>query len=236
MSSCEFIHYMNSHSSCEFIYYVNSYLSCKFIHYVNSYFSCEFIHCMNSYSSCEFIHCMNSYSAGALPYFWVQLPLFVFGAEKVAKCYCSCPDDGNVHHHWLWNMNTRVGGLRLACNHVVRHDGFCSSCCLSKSKNKSKSAKEIWNKINSFFRMNCGARQRGLVIVHGLVALFLEVIALAIILLVVRLVVPCVLVIALTMIMASIVLMTMIRSAIVAIVSVALMVVKIFVATALLVA
>jgi hypothetical protein len=71
---------------------------------------------------------------------------------------------------------------------------------------------------------------------HALVALFLEVIALAIILLVVGLVVPRVLVIASTTIMASIVLMTIVRSAIVAITSVALMVVAIFVATVLLVA
>jgi hypothetical protein len=27
----------------------------------------------------------SSYSARPIPYFWVQLPLFVFGAEKVAK-------------------------------------------------------------------------------------------------------------------------------------------------------
>jgi hypothetical protein len=71
---------------------------------------------------------------------------------------------------------------------------------------------------------------------HGLVALFLEVITLAIILLVVGLVVPCVLVVALTMIMVSIVLMTIIRPAIVAIALVALMVVRIFVAMVLLVA
>jgi hypothetical protein len=71
---------------------------------------------------------------------------------------------------------------------------------------------------------------------HGLVTLFLEVIALAIILLVVGLVVPCVLVLALTTIVALIVLMTIIRSGIVAIVSVASMVVTIFVATVLLVA
>jgi hypothetical protein len=71
---------------------------------------------------------------------------------------------------------------------------------------------------------------------HGLIALFLEVIALAIILLVVGLVVPCLLVIALTMIIASIVSMTIIRLAIVAITLVALMVVVIFVATVLLVA
>ncbi len=65
---------------------------------------------------------------------------------------------------------------------------------------------------------------------HGLVALFLEVIVL------VGLVVPCVLVVALTTIMALIVSMTIIRLVIVAITSVALMVVAIFVATVLLVA
>jgi hypothetical protein len=65
---------------------------------------------------------------------------------------------------------------------------------------------------------------------------FFEVIALAIILLVAGLAVPCVLVVALTMVMALIVLMTIIRSAIVAITSVALMVIAIFVATVLLVA
>ncbi len=71
---------------------------------------------------------------------------------------------------------------------------------------------------------------------HGLVALFLEVIVLAIILLVVGLVVPHVLVVASTTIMALIVSMRIIRLAIVAIMSVALMVVVIFVATVLLVA
>ncbi len=71
---------------------------------------------------------------------------------------------------------------------------------------------------------------------HGLVTLFLELIALAIILLVVGLAMPCVLVVASTTIMASIVSMTIIRSAIFAIMSVALMVIAIFVATVLLVA
>ncbi len=68
---------------------------------------------------------------------------------------------------------------------------------------------------------------------HGLVALFLVVIALAIILFVVGLVVPRVLVVVLITIMASIVLMTIIRLAIVPITSVASMVVAIFVATVL---
>ncbi len=71
---------------------------------------------------------------------------------------------------------------------------------------------------------------------HGLVTLFLEVIALAFILLVVGFAVPCVLVVELTMIMVLIVSMTIIRLAIVAITSVALMVIGIFVATVLLVA
>ncbi len=71
---------------------------------------------------------------------------------------------------------------------------------------------------------------------HGLVTLFLEVIALAIILLVVGLAVPHVLVVALTMIMASIVSMMIIRSAIIATTLVTLMVIAIFVVTVLLVA
>ncbi len=71
---------------------------------------------------------------------------------------------------------------------------------------------------------------------HGLVALFLKVITLAIILLVVGLVVPCILVVALAMIMSLIILMMIIRLAIIAITSVALMVVAIFVAMVLLVA
>jgi hypothetical protein len=65
--------------------------------------------------------------------------------------------------------------------------------------------------------------------VHGLVTLFLEVIALALILLVVELAVPHVLVIVLTMIMVLIILMTIIRSAIIAVTSVASMMVAVVV-------
>ncbi len=71
---------------------------------------------------------------------------------------------------------------------------------------------------------------------HGLVTLFLGVIALTIILLVVGLVVPRVLVVASTRIMVLIVSMTIIRLAIIAITLVALMVIAIFVAMVLLVA
>jgi hypothetical protein len=152
------------------------------------------------------------------------------------KHYCSCPGDGNVHHHRPWNTNTLVWGLRSACNHVVQHDGFCSSCCLSKSKNENKSTKEIWNKINSFFWMNCQRSTKRTGHYACLVALFLEVILLEIILLVVGLVVPHVLVVTSTTIMVLIVLMRIIRSVIVAITSVASIVVAIFMAMVLLVA
>jgi hypothetical protein len=64
--------------------------------------------------------------------------------------------------------------------------------------------------------------------VHGLVTLFLEVIALAIILLVVELVAPHVLVVVSRTIMAPIVLMTIVGSLIIAVASVALMIVRIF--------
>ncbi len=68
---------------------------------------------------------------------------------------------------------------------------------------------------------------------HGLVTLFLELIALVIILLVAGLSVPCVLVVPSTTIMASIVSMTIIWSAIIAVVSVTWMTVGV-VATAIL--
>ncbi len=52
-------------------------------------------------------------------------------------------------------VNTHAWRLHSACNCLDQHDGCCSSCCLSKSKSKSESAKVIWNKIDSFFRTNC---------------------------------------------------------------------------------
>jgi hypothetical protein len=91
-------------------------------------------------------------------------------------------------------------------------------------------------RLTPFSGQIAGAQRRGLVIVHGLIALFFEVIALAIVLLVVGLAVPCVLVIASTTIMALIVLMTIIRLVIVTVTSVTLMVIAIFVGTVLLVA
>ncbi len=71
---------------------------------------------------------------------------------------------------------------------------------------------------------------------HGLVTLFLEVIALVIIFLVVGLAVPCVLVVASTTIMALIVSMTIIWSAIIAVALVALMTVAVVVTAMLAVA
>jgi hypothetical protein len=81
-----------------------------------------------------------------------------------------------------------------------------------------------------------GDQQRGLVIIHGPVALFVGVIAIAIILLVIGLVALRVLVVASTMIMASIILMTIVRLSIIAIALVALMLIAVFVTAMLRVA
>jgi hypothetical protein len=101
---------------------------------------------------------------------------------------------------------------------------------------RTRAQRRSATRLTPFSGKIAGIQRKGLVIVHGLVALFLEVIALAIILLVVGRVIPCVLVIALTTIMVLIVLMTIIRLVIVAITSVALMVIAIFVGMVLLVA
>ena len=54
---------------------------------------------------------------------------------------------------------------------------------MSKSETGNKRAKEIVSMSNSFFRMRRPRSTKRMVIVHGLIALFLEVITLAIILL-----------------------------------------------------
>ncbi len=118
-SSCEFVHCMNSHSSCEFLHCMNSYLSREFIHCVNSYSSCKFIHYMNLYSSCEFIHCMIHTLLARFPISGCNYLSLSLEQRRWQKCYCSYLDDGNVCHHHPWNMNTRVWGLRSACDHVV---------------------------------------------------------------------------------------------------------------------
>ncbi len=133
-------------------------------------------------------------------------------------------------------VNTLAWVLHSACDHLDQHDGYCSSCCLSKSKTKNKnvSAKVIKNEIDSFFRMNCRCLRTGhCAWPHHL---FPEVIALAIILLVVGLVAPHVLVIVLRATVAPIVLIIIVGSFITAVVSVASMIVAIFTTTILMVA
>jgi hypothetical protein len=208
--TCEFV-YTDLHDvsgTCEVVH-VNSYLSYKLLH-VSPYSFCWhdslFLGAITSL-------CLQSREGGkntiALIQAMVMSVVIVLGVQTLA----------------FW-------ALRLACNHVVQHDGFHSFCCLSKSKNEIKSTKEI--KIDPFSGQAAGARQRGLVVVHGLVTLFLGIIALAVILLVVGLAVPRVLVITPTTMMVLIVSMMIIRSAIIAVASVALMMVAV-VATAIMV-
>jgi hypothetical protein len=94
---------------------------------------------------------------------------------------------------------------------------------LSKSKTKIESAKKILSEINFFSGQIASTRLRGLVIMHGLVTLFLGVIALAIILLVIGLGAFRVLVVMLRTIVESIILITIVRLAIIAIALVASM-------------
>jgi hypothetical protein len=96
--------------------------------------------------------------------------------------------------------------------------------------------KRSWARANPFSGQGVHAWQRGLVIVHGLITHFLEVIVLAIILLLVGLAVLRVLVVAMRMIVVLIITMTIVGSLVIAIALVALMIVAIFVATMLLVA
>jgi hypothetical protein len=107
---------------------------------------------------------------------------------------------------------------------------------LNESKNKNESAQEIWNEIDYFFWNNCRCSTRGLVIMHGFVTLFPEVIALAIILLVMGLVAPHVLFVALRAILAEIISMTIVGSSIIAVMLVALVIVAIFTTAILMVA
>ncbi len=62
---------------------------------------------------------------------------------------------------------------------VVLHSSFC--CCLSKSKNKSVTKKETLNGSNSFFQKKCPRLTKGVFVVHDLVVPFFEVIAFAVI-------------------------------------------------------
>ncbi len=144
-------------------HHINSYIAWIHTFHVNSYIVWIPALCLNSYI--KWIHTLhvNSYIV------WISTLLaqfFISGYDYLSlpleqrrwqKWFCFCPSDGNLHHHCPWSMNTRACGLHLACNHFVQHDGFRSSCGLSKSKNKNKnkSVTEIWNKIDSFFQMNC---------------------------------------------------------------------------------
>jgi hypothetical protein len=72
------------------------------------------------------------------------------------KWHCLCQGNGYVcrcHSQRSKSICTR--GANLACNHFEPHGGCCNSCCLSKSKTKNKSVKEILNENNSFFWTNC---------------------------------------------------------------------------------
>ncbi len=52
-------------------------------------------------------------------------------------------------------MRPSSWGVPLLCNHHETHDGWCSSCCLSKSKIGNNNEKETLNQSDSFFSTKC---------------------------------------------------------------------------------
>jgi hypothetical protein len=155
------------------------------------------------------------------------------------KRYHSCQGDGYVHRRLIWrSTSTRAWGVDLACGHLGPHGDCRSSCCLSKNGTEpgTRAQRRSWTRTAPSYGQSSCAQQRGLVIVHGLIALFLGVIPLATILLVVGLGALWVLVIASRAIVVSIVLMMIVGSAITTVVLVASMVVAIFATMMLMVA
>ncbi len=153
--------HVNSYIVWLHTYHVNSYNGWILTLHVNSYI--VWIHTLHVNSYIVWIHTLhvNSYNIwthtllARFPISGCNYLSLSLEQRRWQKRYCSCPGNGNIRHHCPWSTNTHGWGLRSACNHVVWHDGFHSSCCLSKSENESKSKKEIWNKINSFFQTNC---------------------------------------------------------------------------------
>ncbi len=143
--------HVNSCNQMNPCHYVNSYIQMNSHHHENSYIA--WINTLHVNLNIVWIHTLlvRFLISG---YDYLSLPS---ERRRWQKRYRSCPGDGNVRHHHPQSMNTHAWGLRLACDHLVQHYGCRSSCCLSKSetKNENKSAKGIWNKINSFFWINC---------------------------------------------------------------------------------
>jgi hypothetical protein len=96
-----------------------------------------------------------------------------------------------------------------------------------RARTGTKARRRSWTRATLFSGWGVHAQLRGLVIVHGLVTLFLEVIMLAIILLLIGLVALVVLVFVMRVIVVSIILMMIIGSSVVAFAFVASMIVAI---------
>jgi hypothetical protein len=105
-----------------------------------------------------------------------------------------------------------------------------------RARPRRRTRAQRWSGMRSTPSFGQIASAWGLVIVHGLVTLFLEVIALAIILLIIGLVAPHVFVAASRAIVAPIVLMLIVRSLIIAVASVTSMIVAIVMTAMLMVA
>jgi hypothetical protein len=183
-----------------------------------------------------------NFSTGAIPYFWVHFFFFAFGAEKVAKTFVRAMVMSVIV---ILGVQIPVlgwipvlGGCTWIAIVLVIMMVVVAPAAWARARLRARMRVQRWSgtRLTPSSGQIAHAWQRGLVIVHGLIALFLEVIAFAIILLVVGLVAPHVLVVALRAIVAPIVSLTIVGSSIIAVTLVTSMVVVIFITLMLMVA
>ncbi len=173
---------------------------------------------------------MNSYSTGAIPY---------------SGCsYLSLPLERRRWQNSIALVRAMVMSVIIVLGVRIPALGGCTRLAIilfdmmvvvalaawarARPRLRTRAQRRSGTRLTPSSGQIAGARGRGLVIMHGLVALFLEVITLVIILLVIRLVASHVLVIASRAIVALIILMTLVGLLIIAVASVALVVVAIF--------
>jgi hypothetical protein len=167
-----------------------------------------------------------------------RLPLFAIGAEKVAKTVLlvRAMDTSAVITLKGVQISMHGEGPWLAIIIIYMMVVVAPAAWARARPPRTRAQRRSWARATPFSGQIARAQWRGLVIVYGLVALFLEVIQLVIILLFVGLAALWVLIVVMRMIVALIVSMTIVRSAIIAIASVTSMIAMILVVRMLLVA
>ncbi len=118
------------------------------------------------------------FSTGAIPYFWVHF-FFAFGVEKVAKTVLLLswqwmhPPSSLSEEYEYPALEARIRPAVILVNMMV----VVAPATWARARPRSRAQRRSWTRSSSFSRWIASAQLRGLVIMHGLVALFLGVIA-----------------------------------------------------------